>query len=114
MQLTSYNEELVKVTTGISAIPNPTGLSSMPLAPTASDLTDNQIIAPDRLAMVDMKLKGTLLRLITSTGWRQYFMEAVGPSGITSGTELLIKLNADAKQSESEYSQSHHSVPSDY
>ena len=52
--------------------------------------------------MIDIgKLKGTLLRLITTSGRRRHYMDSVGPSGIA----LLVKLNADSKLAESIYSQ---------
>ena len=99
-----YGTSLVAVAAG-EPIPNAAALGSLPSAPASTDLTDNQIIAPDKLMMIDLKLKGTILKLITSSGRRRYYMESVGPSGI----ELLVKLNSDSKLSESKYSQSHHS-----
>ena len=99
-----YGSTLVAVAAG-EAIPNAAALGSLPSVPTSTDLTDNQLIAPDKLTvMIDLKLKGTLLKLITSAGRRRHYMESVGPSGV----ELLVKLNSDSKLSESKYSQSHH------
>ena len=80
-----YGTSLVAVAAG-EPIPNAAALGSLPSEPTATDLTDNQIVAPDKLMMIDLKLKGTLLKLITSSGRRRHYMEAVGPSG----TELLV------------------------
>ena len=99
-----YAQKLAEVAAG-AAIPRPLALGSLPETPAMTDLTDNQLVAPDKLAMIDLKLKGTLLRLISSSGRRRYYMEAVGPSG----SELLAKLNTESKLSESQYSQSHHS-----
>ena len=99
-----YGTTLVAVAAG-EPIPNAAALGSLPSVPALTDLSDNQLIAPDKLLMIDLKLKGTLLKLITSAGRRRHYMESVGPSGV----ELLIKLNADSKLSESRYSQSHHS-----
>ena len=96
-----YEIKLLEVAVGM-AIPNANVMSVLPLQPTTSDLTDNQLVAPDKLAMIDLKLKGTLLRLITSSGRRRHYMDSVGPSG----TALLIKLNDDSKLAESIYSQS--------
>ena len=99
-----YTQKLAEVAAG-APIPNPVAVRALPLVPTLSDITDNQLVAPDKLAMIDLKLKGTLLRLITSSGRRRHYMDGVGPSGV----ELLIKLNEDAKLAESQYSQSPHS-----
>lgn len=78
------SDKLAAIAAGES-IPNARAINSLPAVPTATDLTDNQIIAPDKLLMIDLKLKGTLLRLITSAGRRRFYMEAVGPSGIELG-----------------------------
>ena len=99
-----YEIKLLEVAAGMS-IPNANVMTTLPLQPTNTDLTDNQLVAPDKLAMIDLKLKGTLLKLITTSGRRRHYMDSVGPSGIA----LLVKLNADSKLAESIYSQSPHS-----
>ena len=100
-----YASTLAELVAGTTTIPNAAAMTALPASPTTAELTDNQLVAPDKLAMIDLKLKGTLLRLITSSGRRRHYMDIVGPSGI----ELLVKLNTDSKLSESKYSQSHHS-----
>ena len=99
-----YEIKLLEIAAGMS-VPNANAMTTLPLQPTLSDLTDNQLVAPDKLAMIDLKLKGTILRLITSSGRRRHYMDSVGPSGIA----LLVKLNEDSKLAESIYSQSPHS-----
>ena len=99
-----YAQKLSEVAAG-AAIPRPLAISALPDSPAMTDITDNQLVAPDKLAMIDLKIKGTLLRLISSSGRRRHYMEAVGPSGV----ELLKKLNSESQLSESVYSQSHHS-----
>ena len=54
-----YGTSLVAVAAG-EPIPNAAALGSLPSVPASTDLTDNQIIAPDKLMMIDLKLKGTL------------------------------------------------------
>ena len=99
-----YTQKLAEVAAG-AAIPNAMVVNSLPVAPDSTHITDNQLVAPDKLAMIDLKLKGTLLRLITSSGRRRHYMDSVGPSG----SALLVKLNEDSKLAESQYSQSPYS-----
>lgn len=87
-----YSKAAIASIASGSPIPDTSVLRTLPPAPTDTDLADNHIVAPDRLMLVDLRLKGTVLKMITSFGRRRHYMQAVGPSGI----ELLTKLNADS------------------
>ena len=100
-----YSESIAAVAGG-AAIPDRSVFTNLPVAPTADDhLPSNHVIAPDRLMLVDLKLKGSILKMITSSGRRRHYADSVGPSGI----ELLNKLSADSKLADSRYSQTAHS-----
>ena len=84
-----YSSAIASIAGG-TPIPNASVVAALPAAPTAADnVPDNHIIAPDRIALVDIKLKATILKCITSAGRRRHYMDAVGPSGI----ELLIRMH---------------------
>ena len=76
----------------------------LPEEPDESNLTDMQVIAPDKLMLIDTKLKGILLRLFTSPGRMKHYMLAVGQSGI----ELLYKLKQDSKLADTRFTQNPH------
>ena len=96
-----YSSAVASVASG-TAIPNATVITMLPAAPTATaNLPDNHIVAPDRIMLIDIKLKATILKMITSIGRRRHYSEAVGPSGI----ELLKKLIADSRLVDSAFTQ---------
>ena len=82
-----YTKALALVASG-EAIPNAAIISSLPTTPTAADLPDEHVVAPDRIALVDIKLKATILKCITSKGRRSHYAGVVGPSGVA----LLIQI----------------------
>ena len=100
-----YSSAIAAVASG-TPIPNAAVISTLPAAPTATDhLPDNHVVAPDRIALVDIKLKSTILKCITSKGRRNHYKEVVGPSGI----QLLMEMERDSRMVDSLFSQSTHS-----
>ena len=95
-----YSAAFISVSAGIP-IPNASVVAALPAEPDATNLPDNHVIAPDRIMLVDIKLKATILKLITSVGRRRHYADAVGPSGM----ELLRKLIADSKLIDSAFTQ---------
>ena len=75
--------------------------ADLPQPPPA--IPDHHILAPDRITQLDMKLRNSLLRLITAKGRRNHY------AGQTlSGCALLRLFASDAKASVSKYVQSPH------
>ena len=77
-------------------------LASMPaVAPPA--LPDNHKLSPDRIMLLDLKLRNVILGLITSRGRKRHYQ-----SLSQSGCELLAKMIAEAQPSKQDHIQSPH------
>ena len=73
------------------------------IAPT--QLPDNHILSPDRIILLDLKLRNVLLTLITSAGRKRHYQDLT-----QSGCKLLKQFIADAKVSSSAFIQSPHII----
>ena len=83
----------------------PAGTAKLPLATEAGfALSTDQILAPDRILQLDMKLRNIILGLITARGRRSTYAMAF-PS---SGCALLAQLLVDSKISDSAFIQNPH------
>ena len=79
-------------------------LAAMPAAaPTA--LPDNHKLSPDRILLLDLKLRNVILGLITSSGRKRHYQNLT-----QSGCELLAKMYDEAKPSKKDYIQSPHTL----
>ena len=79
-----YSQAIASVAGG-TPIPNSAVIDALPPQPTADDdLPDNHMVAPDRIALVDIKLKSTKSRKTfspVSTAWRHVARGAVAGNG---------------------------------
>ena len=90
---TDGTPEKTKAKAAVAALP----------ATAPSSLPDNHKLSPDRILLLDLKLRNVILGLITSTGRRKHYQ------GLSqSGCELLTKLKAEAQPSKKDYIQSPH------
>ena len=68
-----------------------------------SALPDNHILSPDRIILLDLKLRNVLLSLITSVGRKRHYQDLS-----QSGCKLLRQFVEDAKAASSAFIQSPH------
>ena len=66
-----------------------------------SALPDNYVLSPDRIMVIDLKLRNTILALITSRGRKLHYQQLT-----QSGLTLLRQLIEDTKPSAGTYTQS--------
>ena len=69
------------------------------------NLPDNHILSPDRIILLDLKLRNVLLSLITSVGRKRHYQDLT-----QSGCKLLRQFANDAKAASSSFIQSPHII----
>ena len=68
-----------------------------------SQLPKNHVLAPDRIILLDLKLRNVLLSLITSVGRKRHYQDLT-----QSGCKLLRQFASDAKAASNAFIQSPH------
>ena len=71
----------------------------------STQLPDNHILSPDRIILLDLKLRNVLLSLITSVGRKRHYQDLT-----QSGCKLLRQFVDDAKAASSNFIQSPHII----
>ena len=75
--------------------------TALPIRAALATLPDSHVLSPDRIMVIDLKLRNTLLALITSRGRKLHYQQLT-----QSGVDLLKHLINDTKPSAGAYTQS--------